>query len=157
MGYPIPGSSTITQLATAVTVPQVLFTTGKPVSVAGATAATSWSVGLYQGAPSPIAAAQGGASTPVAAGASPTAYGGKQGTGAQGAGVQGASSLVAAGASPSAFGGFSMGSTFVPAQYNPSSTSTGGPVQVTTNAAPRKQAGAFLGMVAGGAVALFAL
>jgi hypothetical protein len=64
MGYPIPSSSTVTVLSTAVTVPQVQFTTA--ASVAGTTA----SVGL---APAVTIVPAGGAkTTPVQATATAT-------------------------------------------------------------------------------------
>jgi hypothetical protein len=63
-GFPIPYSSTITQLTTAVTVPRVAFVTSAPV-IAGA---TTFSVGLAQG-DAPAFGGNGGAAPSTQAGA----------------------------------------------------------------------------------------
>jgi hypothetical protein len=57
-GYPIPSSSTITTLSTAVTVPQVQFTTASPVT------GSTISIGLVPG-PAPSVPAGGAQTTPV--------------------------------------------------------------------------------------------
>ncbi|QDS75372.1 hypothetical protein FKW77_002448 [Venturia effusa] len=118
-GFPMPSSSTVTLLSTAVTVPQVIFTTLPAVGTATAAA-----VGL---APAP---------TDSVAPAAPS--------------VAATNGIYTA---PSAsYVGTGFGTTYVP-----SSTRTGGPLQVTTNAGVKVGGGSVAGFFAGAAAVVAAV
>ncbi|KAE9961969.1 hypothetical protein EG328_001177 [Venturia inaequalis] len=137
-GFPIPSSSTVTMLSTAITVPQVAFTTLP--AAAGATAAA---VGL-----APVASVVPGSSAPAAGTPVPAV-----GTPASACGSAASSAAATNGiftaAGVSSYTGFGT-------SYLPTSTSTGGPLQVTTNAAV-KMGGSVAGLFAGAVVAVMAL
>jgi hypothetical protein len=60
------------------------------------------------------------------------------------------------GSGPGSYGG-SVGTTFKPTGFSPSTTSAFAPAQQTTNAGVRANPGAVLGLMAGGVMAVLAL
>lgn len=132
-------------LSTAVTVPQVVFTTLP--ATGGATAAA---VGLAPASVVSIATAAAGIPAP-AAGTPVPVYG----TSAAAVGISASASAAVSDAAvvPAVASSISTG---FGTTYIPTSTSTGGPLQVTTNAGI-KVGGSVVGLFAGAFVAVMAL